>query len=76
MAGLTALGETAGSTVSRHVFSTLGVASSPTLSINPGGQSSLFIGFSGVAGGVGTFREFSIDSPSRMKNIKSWKEIL
>jgi Tfp pilus tip-associated adhesin PilY1 len=76
MAAITSLGETAGATVSRHAFTTLGVASSPTLSINPSGQSSLFVGFSGVAGGTGSYREITIDSPPKMKNIKSWKEIL
>jgi type IV pilus assembly protein PilY1 len=63
-------------TVSRHAYSTLGVASSPSLSINPSGMSSIFVGFSGVAGGSGTVKEIQIESPSKYKNIKSWKEIL
>jgi hypothetical protein len=47
-----------------------GVASSPSLSINPAGQSSLYIGFS-----TGRIEQIVIDSPSSMKSIKSWKEI-
>ena len=62
--------------VSRHVYTTLGVASSPTLSINPSGVSSLFVGFSGVAGGAGSVKEIEVQSPTKYKNIKSWKEIL
>jgi len=62
--------------VSRHVYTTLGVASSPTLSINPSGVSSIFVGFSGVAGGTGSVKEIQVQSPTKYKNIKSWKEIL
>jgi Tfp pilus tip-associated adhesin PilY1 len=62
--------------VSRHVYTTLGVASSPTLSINPSGSSSIFVGFSGVAGGAGTVKEIQVQSPPKYKTIKSWKEIL
>ncbi len=47
-----------------------GIPSSPSLSIYPSGQSSIFVGFS--TGGV---REIKIDSPAQMKSIKSWKEI-
>jgi len=47
-----------------------GIPSSPSLSIYPSGQSSIFIGFS-----TGAIREIKIDSPPHMKNIKSWKEI-
>jgi Tfp pilus tip-associated adhesin PilY1 len=47
-----------------------GVASSPSLSINPAGQSSLFVGFS-----TGRIEQIDIPSPSGMKSIKSWKEI-
>lgn len=47
-----------------------GIPSSPSLSIYPSGQSSIFIGFS-----TGAIKEIKIDSPSQYKNIKSWKEI-
>ena len=47
-----------------------GIPSSPSLSIYPSGQSSIFIGFS-----TGAIKEIKIDSPLHMKNIKSWKEI-
>ncbi|MFA6147174.1 MAG: PilC/PilY family type IV pilus protein [bacterium] len=64
-------------TVSRHVYGRdLGVASSPTLSINPAGQSSLFVGFSGIAGTTGSVKEILVESPAKYKSIKSWKEIL
>ena len=62
--------------VSRHATSSLGVASSPTLSVNPSGDSSIFIGFSGLPGGTGTSREILVPSPLKMKNLKDWKEIL
>jgi hypothetical protein len=81
--GLAALAPVTGETpesgntmVSRHVYTTLGVASSPTLSINPSGVSSLFIGFSGVAGGTGSVKEIQVESPAQYKSIKSWKEML
>jgi len=63
------LGETAGTKVPTHVFTDKGMPSSPALSINPGGQSSVFIGFSD-----GTYQEIAIDSPSRSKFIRSWQE--
>lgn len=47
-----------------------GIPSSPSLSIYPSGQSSIFIGFS-----TGAIKEIKIDSPLHMKNIKSWKEV-
>jgi hypothetical protein len=47
-----------------------GIPSSPSLSIYPSGQSSIFIGFS-----TGAIKEIKIDSPPHMKNVKSWKEI-
>ena len=47
-----------------------GIPSSPSLSIYPSGQSSIFIGFS-----TGAIREIKIDSPAYYKSIKSWKEI-
>ena len=47
-----------------------GIPSSPSLSIYPSGQSSIFIGFS-----TGAIKEIKIESPPHMKNIKSWKEI-
>jgi Tfp pilus tip-associated adhesin PilY1 len=47
-----------------------GIPSSPTLSIYPSGQSSIFVGFS-----TGAIKEIKIDSPPHMKTIKSWKEI-
>jgi len=47
-----------------------GIPSSPSLSINPSGQSSIFVGFS-----TGAIQEVKIDSPPVMKTIKSWKEV-
>ncbi len=52
-----------------------GVPSSPSLSINPAGQSSIFVGLS--TGGTMTppkVKEIKIESASHMKMIKSWKE--
>jgi len=46
-----------------------GIPSSPSLSIYPSGQSSIFIGFS-----TGAIKEIKIESPPQMKTIKSWKE--
>jgi type IV pilus assembly protein PilY1 len=70
LAALSSLGES-GSKVPYHVYAgTLGgIPSSPSLSIYPSGQSSIFVGFS-----TGTMTEIRIDSPSNMKEIKSWKE--
>jgi hypothetical protein len=67
---LSSLGES-GSKVPYHLFAgTLGgIPSSPSLSIYPSGQSSIFVGFS-----TGTITEIKIESPSNMKEIKSWKE--
>jgi len=67
---LSSLGES-GSKVPYHVYagSQGGIPSSPSLSISPSGQSSIFVGFSN-----GTMTEIRIDSPSNMKEIKSWKE--
>lgn len=53
-----------------HVYGTKGVASSPSLSVNPSGQSSLFIGFSEAP-----VLELKIDSPLKSKTLKSWREI-
>jgi len=71
MASLTALGETSTSKVSYHVYagSEGGIPSSPSLSIYPSGQSSIFVGFS-----TGAVKEIKIESPPQMKTIKSWKE--
>jgi type IV pilus assembly protein PilY1 len=77
-AGLGAFtGEAAtGSRVSHHVYSGStegspgGIPSSPSLSIYPSGQSSIFIGFS-----TGAIEDVKIESPPHMKTIKSWKEI-
>ena len=68
MKPLPALGEI-GPWVPSHVYTTRGMPSSPSLSINPGGQSSLFVGFSD-----GTYQEILVDSPTRSKFIRSWKE--
>ena len=68
MEPLAALGET-GTKVPNHVYTDKGMPSSPSLSINPGGQSSVFIGFSD-----GTYQEIAIDSPARSKFIRSWQE--
>jgi type IV pilus assembly protein PilY1 len=46
-----------------------GIPSSPSLSIYPSGQSSIFVGFS-----TGAIKEIKIESPPHMKTIKSWKE--
>jgi Tfp pilus tip-associated adhesin PilY1 len=74
LASLGALGET-GSKVPYHVYSGStpgspgGIPSSPSLSIYPSGQSSIFIGFS-----TGAIQEIKIESPPQMKTIRSWKE--
>jgi len=47
-----------------------GIPSSPSLSIYPSGQSSIFVGFS-----TGAIKEIKIESPLHTKSIKSWKEI-
>ncbi|NNG47967.1 MAG: hypothetical protein HKM86_12760, partial [Deltaproteobacteria bacterium] len=65
---LSSLGET-GTHVPSHVYTDKGMPSSPSLSINPGGQSSVFVGFSD-----GTYEEITIESPPRFKTIRSWKE--
>jgi Tfp pilus tip-associated adhesin PilY1 len=67
---LSSLGES-GSKVPYHVYAGAlgGIPSSPALSVNPSGQSSIFVGFS-----TGTITEIKIESPSNMKEIKSWKE--
>lgn len=75
LASLAALGET-GTKVPYHVYtgstegSPGGIPSSPSLSIYPSGQSSIFIGFS-----TGAVQEVKIESPMQVKTIKSWKEI-
>jgi len=75
--GLAALSErgesSASGKVAYHVYSGNpegGIPSSPSLSIYPNGQSSIFIGFS-----TGAVKEIKIESPVHMKLIKSWKEI-
>ena len=68
MEPIAALGET-GAKVPTHVYTDKGMPSSPSLSINPGGQSSVFIGFSD-----GTYQEIAIESPARSKFIRSWQE--
>jgi Tfp pilus tip-associated adhesin PilY1 len=70
LAALSSLGES-GSKVSYHVYAGTqgGIPSSPSLSINPSGVSSIFVGFS-----TGSITEIEIESPSSMKEIKSWKE--
>ena len=67
-------GETATTKIPYHVFSggagsEGGIPSSPSLSIYPSGQSSIFVGFS-----TGVVKEIKIESPPQMKTIKSWKE--
>jgi type IV pilus assembly protein PilY1 len=72
LAALAARGETSTSKVPYHVYagSEGGIPSSPSLSIYPSGQSSIYVGFS-----TGTIQEIKIDSPVHMKTIKSWKEM-
>ena len=67
---LSSLGES-GLKVPYHVYAGVqgGIPSSPSLSINPSGQSSIWVGFSN-----GTMTQISIDSPTNMKVIRSWKE--
>jgi hypothetical protein len=71
LAALAPLGETSTPKVSYHVYagSEGGIPSSPSLSIYPSGQSSIFVGFS-----TGAVKEIGIESPPQMKTIKSWKE--
>ncbi|MHB8782629.1 MAG: pilus assembly protein [Desulfobacteria bacterium] len=72
LASIAAIGETSAAKVPYHVYSGSegGIPSSPSLSIYPSGQSSIFIGFS-----TGVVKEIKIESPPQMKTIKSWKEI-
>jgi Tfp pilus tip-associated adhesin PilY1 len=73
MAVLASKGESSASgKVAYHVYTGNpegGIPSSPSLSVYPSGQSSIFIGFS-----TGAVKEIQIESPGQMKNIKSWKE--
>ncbi len=71
LASLASLGETSTTKVPYHVYAGNqgGIPSSPSLSINPSGQSSIFVGFS-----TGNLTEIQVESPSRMKAIKSWRE--
>jgi Neisseria PilC beta-propeller domain len=73
IADATISGETSGgrTKVPYHVFGTSGLASSPSLSINPSGQSSIFVGFSASQTPI----EIKIESPSQTKTLKSWKEM-
>jgi type IV pilus assembly protein PilY1 len=66
-------GETSGgkTKVPYHVYGASGLASSPSLSINPSGQSSLFIGFSASQTPI----KIDIESPEQTKIMKSWKEL-
>lgn len=68
---LSQLGETSGTKVPYHVYAGAegGIPSSPSLSIYPSGQSSIFVGFS-----TGSITEIQIDSPLHYKEIKSWKD--
>jgi type IV pilus assembly protein PilY1 len=72
LAAIAGLGETSASKVPYHVYTGTegGIPSSPSLSIYPSGQSSIFVGFS-----TGSIQEIKIESPTQMKSIKSWKEI-
>lgn len=71
LASLASLGETSTTKVPYHVYagSEGGIPSSPSLSINPAGQSSIFVGFS-----TGSITEIAVDSPLQVKSIKSWRE--
>ncbi len=75
LAALSSLGET-GTKVPYHVYTGStsgapgGIPSSPSLSIYPSGQSSIFIGFS-----TGAVQEVKINSPLQYKTIRSWKEM-
>jgi type IV pilus assembly protein PilY1 len=69
---LASLGETSTTMVPYHVYGGRGIPSSPSLSINPAGQSSIFVGFST---GSNPIEQISVSSPSQSKTIKSWREI-
>jgi type IV pilus assembly protein PilY1 len=73
IADATIAGETSGgrTKVPYHVYGTSGLASSPSLSINPSGQSSIFIGFSTSQTPI----KIDIESPAQTKILKSWKEL-
>ncbi|TFH32242.1 MAG: hypothetical protein E4G97_02850 [Deltaproteobacteria bacterium] len=73
IADATISGETSGgrTRVPYHVYGTSGLASSPSLSINPSGQSSIFIGFSATQDPL----KIDIESPDHTKILKSWKEL-
>jgi type IV pilus assembly protein PilY1 len=62
--------ETAGTVVPTHVFTSGGLASTPSLSLNPYGTSTLFIGFSD-----GTYKEMEVSSPTTRKKLRSWQEM-
>jgi hypothetical protein len=60
-----------GAKVPYHVYGGSGLASSPSLSINPSGQSSIYIGFSASQTPI----KIDILSPEKTKTLKSWKEL-
>jgi hypothetical protein len=60
-----------GAKVPYHVYGASGLPSSPSLSINPSGQSSIFVGFSASQTPI----KIDILSPSQTKVLKSWKEL-
>ncbi|MEW6720814.1 MAG: PilC/PilY family type IV pilus protein [Thermodesulfobacteriota bacterium] len=74
LGGIASLGETE-TKVPYHVYTGSGegtaggIPSSPSLSVYPSGQSSIFVGFS-----TGAVEEIKVESPPQMKNIKAWKE--
>jgi len=71
MERVASLGETTpGPKVPTHVFSGKGLPSSPSLSVNPWGQSSLFIGFSDAS-----YKEIVVASPTQSKKLRSWQEM-
>ena len=71
MMPVAALGETTSEPkVPTHVFSGKGLPSSPSLSVNPWGQSSLFIGFSDAS-----YKEIVVASPTQSKKLRSWQEM-
>ncbi len=72
LSSLASLGETSTTKVPYHVYGGRGIPSSPSLSINPAGQSSIFVGFSS---GSNPVEQIAVPSPSQYKTIKSWKEI-
>ena len=72
LTGAAMLTDSSGNPDVNKVYATGGLPSSPSLSINPYGTSSLYIGLSSQT----TPEIVEIQSPPKSKILKSWKEKL